>query len=145
MLRWKRTGLLLMVVGLAGVLLAFSIWKNVEDQALRLVLPKGVIVNILQDKALAQFAVELPTETGVLPHELGYAGTAGYERMRLWLIQDEEREFDMLLELADKRMKAVQVLFGMGKGEMALKTAVKGVYYWEAAYRLLTHHDQDKA
>jgi len=137
----RKWGLIAGSMGLALGVLALSIWKNVEDQALRQVLPKDADVQVNDLEALNQFSQELQNESLVLPDKPWYMLVATYERSLLWLTREPEARFLLLMRLADKRMKASQILFSMGKGELALRTAVKGVYYWEAGQRYLLSHD----
>jgi hypothetical protein len=135
--QWRHLILVAMALFVALFVLGLSIWKQVDDTAMRKVLPRGIVVEVFEPGNLQEFDLAFEVEEEILPTKLSYLPSAARDRLVLWFTQDSEKRVEALMKLAEKRMKAAQLLYMDGDGVVALRTAVKGVHYWDEAVHIV--------
>lgn len=128
---------------LSSLVLALSLWQQINVEVDDQVLAREAQVVVTDRQPWVKYD-NIAVSGDMLPGEPGYWLRALVDRVNLALIKDPDNRCEALLTLANYRMGMVDELILKDEARLALQTAVKGVYYWEAARNYLTTHDDQR-
>jgi len=129
-----------LLVGAAGLVLAFSVWRQVSLQVQTQMSPSfsgGV--------ATAPGNISLVNSQTISPGDWRYSWMRVQDRFKLLLTREPMERARLQVSFASHRMATANSLYNEQQLGVAIETSYKGVYYLRSAAEVITTPSEDPA